>query len=374
MAAQLRRMLGVGYAAPIKSTAPWPDLPRELLGLVHLHMPSHAERVRVCAVCRSWRSGARLLHPLPPSLPWFALRDRTFLSLPDGAVHHMRVPDCGGVLYRVSTGSMLFLTTPLPINSDHLELSTRWDIRKVVVSDDLQTIVVLTASDTNSKNVNVYARVPQGTTAMDWAPPANSVALDIALFHGKLYVLTRDVEQYECLPDLHVIESLFTVPWYSPRPINMGIRSVQCIQSGHIDDGLDRFFFYLAASGNRLLTVGRIVDPHPVDSPMPSRCFKVFQAADLSRGHGWWSEVDTLMGHALFVSRGCSRSLAVRSQSCNGMSEISVIGNIEEDFLSSCGYNMRDQTVARLLSKTLVPSGLSAWGIWFPTWLFPAEV
>lgn len=108
---------------------------------------------------------------------------------------------------------------------------------------------------------------------------------------------------------------------------------------------------------------------------MPSRCFKVFQAADLGSGHGWWSEVDTLMGHALFVSRGCSRSLAVRGQSAVSggaqedciyfMSEISVIGNI---------YFMRDHTVARLLSKTLAPSGLSDWGIWFPTWLFPAEV
>ncbi|XBI56641.1 hypothetical protein VPH35_038191 [Triticum aestivum] len=382
MAARLRRMLGC--AAPIR-VAPWPDLPPELLGLVLLRMPSRADRVRVCAVCRSWRSGARL-QPPTPLLPWFALREGNFLSLPDGAVHRMPVPDCGDVRYRVSTGSMLFLvdhdgrcslmspssgkTIPLQINPDHLELRSHVDIRKVVVSDDLHTVAVLTTSKTNSKNVTVYALGPQGATAMEWAPPVNSLALDIALFHGKLYVLTR--EHSGLLPELHVLE-----------PRNTGIRSVQCIQRTHRDDdNVKRFFFYLVASGNRLLMVGRIVYPHPIDSATPSQCFKVFQAADLSSGHGWWSKANTLMGHALFVSQGCSRSLAVGGQSVSGvaqqdciyfMSERSVISNIEEDFLNSCVYNIRDQTVGRLPLETFAPSGPS-WGIWFPTWLFPAEV
>ena len=150
-------------------------------------------------------------------------------------------------------------------------LRSHEDIRKVVVSDDLHTVVVLTTSKTNSKNVTMYALGPQGATAMEWAPPVNSMALDIALFHGKLYVLTR--EHSGLLPELHVLE-----------PRNMGIRSVKCIQRTHRDDDVKRFFFYLVASGTRLVMVGRIVYPHPIDSPMPSHCFKVFQAADLSSG------------------------------------------------------------------------------------------
>ena len=86
---------------------PWQDLPSELLGLVLLRLPSHADRVRLAAVCRPWRSNARLLRPLPPLLPWIALCDGTFLSLPDGTVHRLPVPD--DVYYGVSTGGALFL-------------------------------------------------------------------------------------------------------------------------------------------------------------------------------------------------------------------------------------------------------------------------
>ncbi|KAE8807448.1 hypothetical protein D1007_16233 [Hordeum vulgare] len=45
--------------------------------------------------------------PPPPLLPWLALCDGTFLSLPDGAVHHLPVAD--NVSSRVSNGSALFL-------------------------------------------------------------------------------------------------------------------------------------------------------------------------------------------------------------------------------------------------------------------------
>jgi hypothetical protein len=57
-------------------SSPWPDLQPELLGLVLKRLPSLADRVRLRAVCRTWRCNARL-EPLPPLLPWVALFDRT---------------------------------------------------------------------------------------------------------------------------------------------------------------------------------------------------------------------------------------------------------------------------------------------------------
>ncbi|XP_051225459.1 uncharacterized protein [Lolium perenne] len=387
-AARLGQMLE--YTPPRKAS-PWPDLPPELLGLVLLRMTSRADRVRICAVCRTWRSGARL-QMLPPLLPWVAQRDGTFLSLPDGAIHRTPVPDYDRVLYRVSTGSMLFLVdrqggcvlmnpssgkaTPLQINLDYLELRYEWDIRKVVVSDSLHLVAVLTIGKTNGKNVTIYVCGPQGTTAMEWGPPVNSRTFDIAIFHGKLYILTREnygtpeVCNAYGLPELHVLEVG-----------NMSIKSVKCIRSTHRDYDATHFVFYLVPSRDQLLMVGRIVDPNPMNTPMPSRCFKVFQAAGLSSGHGWWSKVHTLMGHALFLSRGCSRSLAVGGQSVSGgvqedcmyfMSELGGVTFVEVDLLNSCVYDMSNQTVAYLPLETQPLSHQT--GGWFPTWLFPAEV
>ncbi|KAE8767938.1 hypothetical protein D1007_60627 [Hordeum vulgare] len=64
--------------------------------------PSHADRVRL-------RAGVRMQAPLPALFPWLALRDGSFLSLPDGKVHRrVLVPD-DDVAHLVSTGSTLFL-------------------------------------------------------------------------------------------------------------------------------------------------------------------------------------------------------------------------------------------------------------------------
>lgn len=71
--------------SPASAGSSWQDLPSELLGLVLSRLPSHADRVRLPAVCRPWRSSARLQRPLPPLLPW--------LALTDGAVHRLPVAD-----------------------------------------------------------------------------------------------------------------------------------------------------------------------------------------------------------------------------------------------------------------------------------------
>ena len=93
--------------ATTPSPPPWQDLPPELLRLVILHLPSHAGRVRLSAVCHSWRNGAA--PPLPWLLPWVALRDGTYLGLSDGAVHRIIPFFPSQVSRRVSMASNLYL-------------------------------------------------------------------------------------------------------------------------------------------------------------------------------------------------------------------------------------------------------------------------
>jgi hypothetical protein len=124
---------------------------------------------------------------------------------------------------------------------------------------------------------------------------------------------------------------------------------------------------------------------HPTDSGIEERTglFKVFEAADLSGGHGRWSEVNTLMGRGLFVSEGCSESLPASQCSGIGVQEDCIYSYfINEDnkytkkkirvnpFLDSGVYNMRDHAIMPLLSE-MVMTPVPTDGPWFPTWFFP---
>jgi hypothetical protein len=54
-------------------------------------MNSIADRVRVRAVCKPWRSNS--LQPFPLPFMWLTLPDGTFISIPGGEIHHMLLPD-----------------------------------------------------------------------------------------------------------------------------------------------------------------------------------------------------------------------------------------------------------------------------------------
>ena len=90
---------------------------------------------------------------------------------------------------------------------------------------------------------------------------------------------------------------------------------MQCIRGSkiprdHSAGGFYQFRFYLVLSGDRLLMVEQMMNrKHTNHAHMSSR-FLVLEAADLN-GEARWSKVDALMGHALFVSEGCSESLPV---------------------------------------------------------------
>ncbi|XBH77829.1 hypothetical protein VPH35_104223 [Triticum aestivum] len=301
---------------PEEAGSPWPHLLQEFLWLALLRMPSHADRVRLRAVCRPWRSAAR---DLPPLLPWLALRDGTFLNLPDGVVHRLpAIP--ANVASRVSTGGMLFLVhdddscslmNPLTGETtlQHVDHDMLWfqitrstplylvpyNIHKIVVSDNIFVV-----SSRNNCRLNIYARGSR--------PQAGSIKLrplipnDMALFKGKLYMITGwtspDAQGITRHRELHVLD------------LRSGLQHDQHQPSR---------YYYLAVSGDRLLMVEREIEEDRVSRKrIRTRWLKVFEAMDidLECGHGRRRKVDRLKGHALFVSLECAFSLPAFVDGC----------------------------------------------------------
>jgi hypothetical protein len=143
---------------------------------------------------------------------------------------------------RVSTGSTLFLVhrdgtcsqmSPSRASSATIRPTAfqfrrnrhRADniVRKAVVSDRLVAVL----KSTGRNNVVISTTRPGGsrtaTTTMEWAPPASSFTVDIALFKGKLYALTADLDKHE--RELHVLDAR-----------DGRITSVCCIPSVRRDD------------------------------------------------------------------------------------------------------------------------------------------
>ncbi|XBI62108.1 hypothetical protein VPH35_042790 [Triticum aestivum] len=363
---------------------PWQDLPSELLSLVIQRVPSHAGRIRMPAVCRSWRVGARLQPPLPALLPWLALRDGSFLSLPDGEVH-CRVLLPGVVSHRVSAGSTLFLvhgddgcslmdplsretTTPRRIDLNCLcRRPGVDDIRKVVMMSD-HAVAVRTGEQTRFQNVTICIQWPQSTTTVEWRwirrlHPKARYVIDMALFQEKLYLLTA-ANMGQCPSYLYVMDIIS-----GSKRVN-----IQCVISM---DNMDQYFdgtirYYLVVSGDRLLMVKQKRARLAWSSSLvhPAR-FEVFEAVDLSSGHGRWREMNTLMGHALFLSEGCSESLPVSADQYYGAREDCIYFLCERNrcYLYCGMYDMTKGTVSPLPFETVLEphhGPLSA------TWFFPA--
>jgi hypothetical protein len=243
----------------------------------------------------------------------------------------------------------------------------------VVVSDHLVAALVKVKKMNNTTTTKVItsARGQQCDTAVKWPVPAGSFINDIALFKGKLYILTTEVEHYQ--HELHILDGrrdLTAIPrmpkgdddyeesWYNPYST---------------DNYVQRN--YLVVSGDRLLMVERRINQPPMfptDSGIVKRTrhFEVFEAVDLSSGHGRWIEVHTLMGRALFLSKGCSESLPAIGQ-CGVQEDcIYFLSNYYMYTTMSSGmYNMREGRLSPLPFEIVVAEG----GRGTATWLFPAD-
>uniref|UniRef100_A0ACD5XY46 Uncharacterized protein n=1 Tax=Avena sativa TaxID=4498 RepID=A0ACD5XY46_AVESA len=249
------------------------------------------------------------------------------------------------------------------------------------------------SSDTMTRKVVVSARGQQWDTTrclrLTWEPPIGSFINDIALFQGKLYILTTEVKHYQ--PELHILDDGQEEKAISSTPrVDHGYGG-SCYDPYSTHNYVQRH--YLVVSGDQLLMVERTINNRIKRPPMfprnsgiekRTRHFKVYEAADLSSGCGRWMEVDTLRGRALFVSEGCSESLPAVGQCGDiGVREDCIYFINENEkytathkkirenpMLDSGVYSMRDKTVMPLLLETMVTPSAGD-GPWFSTWLFP---
>uniref|UniRef100_A0A0E0MP40 F-box domain-containing protein n=1 Tax=Oryza punctata TaxID=4537 RepID=A0A0E0MP40_ORYPU len=418
-------------AAAQQPSPPWRDLPADLLGLVLLHLPSLPDRVRLRAVCRSWRAGAaRGRHPrLPPPLPWLALRDGSLVDLDGepircptpiprhGIASYLSVENLAFLIHHdggcsllnpLSSSSSPAAITPLPgLNSAALNAAIGMPeifigaylhkaYSKSVLSSPLDSspdplVAVVTTDERHvavspCKRRGVVTIVSSPEPGMTQIPGQNPTRFsDIAFFGGKLYTLTN-------AEGLHVLDLGSNGV---DNPPNVSSRFRRCItddpdQHEYYIDGTTKHkslvLRYLVDSNGRLLMVRRWMNCRQqfyAGDMDKTRGFEVF-AADLTDVHGRWMKVDSLGGQAIFLSSECSKSVTA-SQCADGIQQDCIYfmhriyDNPSEEYHGPCVdpladsgvYNMRDGRIT-LLRPRAVMSELR-WKRQYLTWFFPSD-
>ncbi|TVU12610.1 hypothetical protein EJB05_46261, partial [Eragrostis curvula] len=387
----------------------WSDLPQELLGLVLKRLPSLPDRVRLRAVCHPWRFNAQL-QPLPPPLPWLSLLDGTFLSIPDGEIIRMPVPDgsrcCGSIdnwLFLIQSDGRYSLMNPfskammdLPNldtvwHSDWYNASDRFKplFYKMVVPSPLDlspdsVVAVLIADDGNGYTVCI-CQPPIATDLVRGRYRDPLYLLDeIEFFDGKLYCTVFG-------------DKLFQVEIADGLESKGKIASIQCVINSvdhfncrpkHLADADATFGIrkYLVKCVGRLLMVERWSRnmaagrrPGPPDYLEHDRtvAFQVFEA-DLSTNPGQWVSVNKLDGQALFVGQHCSKSFP--AEKYNGIQENCIYFMCDYPRPECAADPLRDSGVYNITNGVITPLLFEAaavprnrGGQWRPTWFFPAE-
>ncbi|XP_051208551.1 uncharacterized protein [Lolium perenne] len=417
-------------ASKSEGQSAWPDLPPELLGAVLRLLPSLADRVRLRAVCRPWRSGATGLPPSHLHLPWLVFGDGTLLDVANNAAHRGNIPD-DAVCYSAGD-NMLFVAhddgrcslvdafsgaaaaTPLP------ELAALLRARKVNPRDLLQPITKVAVSTSSaeleegcrliavvidSEKVIISTCRPAGETnaclALD--DYFDFCIADIKFFQGRIYALSKRNETL-CALDLNkgrINELPESPPGF--EVIRGGSSDkIKMDQEPHLQEDPWPFGHmvagrYLVVSNGKLLMVRRWTRKPLLSSSSPYSIFQFrdpdgyeakrnrrFEVFEMDRSYrpwqrnGRWSKLQDLDGQALFVSPPCSKSAPPAR---HGAREdciyfVHQMGPWKpEDPLGDSGvYNMRDGTITRPLLPE--PAALSAslpWSYRFPAWVFPVD-
>ncbi|CAL5011961.1 unnamed protein product [Urochloa decumbens] len=388
----------------------WEELPPDLLGLVLHRLPSLADRVRLRAVCRPWRVGAHPQRhkPLPPPLPWLALRDGTLVDLQGdpvrcgpilregmGIFRYLAVDNLAFLVHDDGTCSLMNplsgFTLPLTQLApalrralDESKVYRRSNIlkthSKVILSSPLDStpdpfIAVLIMEEHGM----IVSACNQLDAVRTFVPGRID---DIAFFQGKLYAITES----EGLRALELDAGRLSGPKSSS-----GFH--QCIAKDPKQWPVYRatastvYFVlrYLVECSGKLLMVRRWMSfscHNRLGDHDKTSWFEVLEA-DLATIPGQWINVDSLDGHAIFLDSECSKS--VRASKCAGGVQEDciyfmhrVFDNPSREYFGPCVnplgdsgvYNMRDGKITQLLPEAVM-SELRCKQQYL-TWFFPA--
>ncbi|KAM3195526.1 hypothetical protein ACQJBY_071580 [Aegilops geniculata] len=377
----------------------WSDLQSELLGLVLKHLPSLSDRVRLRAVCRTWRSNS-MLQPLPLPFPWLTLPDGTFLSIPGSEIHRIPVAEgacCQGSidnwLFLIDNGNVCSLMNPFSKTALELpNLVAVWE-REIRYHSDRKPIfyklVVPSPLDSSPHSPVVALIMDDGCfhTLCISQPPIATASLrdnkdprlflsDVVFFNGKLYAWGRfgqlfivDLDNDRTISSIScIIESLGDI---GGTPQDLSIAEEYMVKP------------YLVECGGKLLLVARWFRCTPrstsydVFEHKRTTAFQVFEA-DLHTSPGRWRKASELGGHALFLGQHGSKCLP--AVECSGYNEDCIYFMCDYVWPTSSAnplcdsgvYNMRDGTITPLMSEAAA-APLQRVGQWRPTWFFPPQ-
>ncbi|EAY83741.1 hypothetical protein OsI_38958 [Oryza sativa Indica Group] len=415
-----------------RNPSPWQsELCSDLLGLVLQRLPSHADRVRLRAVCRSWRAAAAAAGA-PPPMPWLALRDGGLIDLDGNPVRCPRPILRDGVVsfHPVGGGNLVFLEhddggcslmNPLSAASgdrdDPLlplpELAAA--VRRAVDSCETPTVATYTPKPSYSTVIMSSSPVVADSSSsppdtlvaalilnrcavaistckrhdgaaasfsfMDERSRIRSVWLRataicaIAFLHGKLYAVTSK-------EGLHVLDldnggggegGAVLRPCIADDPEKKSVH-VDVERRGHL------VVRYVVESGGRLLMVRwwKSLPPPVWSADRPPSRFDVLEAAD---GLGRWKAVDSLRGRALFLGKADSRSVVAggggggagaREDCIYFMRRSFWYPSKEEDFGQSGVYDMRSGEIS---PPQLPERGTAELRLHceYPRWFYPAD-
>ncbi|CAL5011964.1 unnamed protein product [Urochloa decumbens] len=396
----------------------WEELPPDILGLVLRHLPSLADRVHLRAVCRPWRAGAHPQRhkPLPPPLPWLALRDGTLVDLRgapvrcvpilrDGVFRYLAVDNLAFLVHDDGSCSLMNplsgQTLPLPdlapavrraidsvpaygqsfIRNGHVKVILPSPPDWTWTSDPLMAVLVLDGYCVVVSGFKQHEAVSISICSERAEGPERNH--DIAFLHGKLYILTFKEGLRVFKHDASHLGNPKSSPGFhqciAEDPKQQEIYGYRNNPSYYVPR-------YLAESNGRLLMVRRWMSV-PRNARLRDHGktvgFEVFEA-DLTSTPGKWTKLESLGGQTLFLSSQCTKSL-LASQCAGGVQEDCIyfmhrafdnpsceyVGPCVDPLADSGVYSMRDGKITPLLPEPVMAEMQRKRQ--FLTWFFPAD-
>ncbi|KAF0927030.1 hypothetical protein E2562_029253 [Oryza meyeriana var. granulata] len=308
---------------------PWAGLDERIVAEIVDRVPCEIDRLRVYAMCRSWRAAlVRRRHPPPPpALPYLFLRrgnDPVFHCVASGWRAHADVNVLELLVLRDKRlfgsyeGSWVFIALEqallhMLVNIDTLEtFDLPTGLRNAVGSEKI-IIAAATLSCQPTEQRCVVAGIvrlhsdPRGVrsillcrrdareASLIFPEEASMEAEDVLYHKGAFHFLTQG--EHIAVADPKLLGALN----------KGGLKYLRFSPSGYKHEHQFVEARYLVESREHLLMVVRLA-PIPMFAASAFRVFQMAEGMLYGQAHYAWEELHTLDGRMLFVGRGCSRS------------------------------------------------------------------